>query len=249
MKKIGIFMLLVLASGCVSSSKHKKTVKDYEGKIKEQQEAQAKDQSQIKDLENKLVAVTQDKGQLKSSMDELKKALEEMKARREEEQKRLAEFKDLTTRFKALTDSGTLTVRISQGRMVVSLGSDVLFSSGSAKLSEKGIEAVKEIAKKLNEIPEKKYQVEGHTDNVPIATALFPSNWELASTRAINVAKAMVDAGLANQRVSAASFGDTLPVAPNETPEGKALNRRIEIVIVPDLSTLPGYEELNKLAN
>lgn len=181
-------------------------------------------------------------------MDELKLALEEQKARRAEEQKRLAEFKELTAKFKSLTDSGALKVRISRGRMMVSLGSDVIFPSGSARLSEKGMETVKEIAKKLNEISDKKYQVEGHTDNVPIATAVFPSNWELAAARALTVTKAMMESGISAERVSAASFGDSAPVAANDTPENKALNRRIEIVIIPDLSTLPGYEELNKIA-
>ncbi len=82
---------------------------------------------------------------------------------------------------------------------------------------------------------------------MPIATAQFPSNWELAAARAITVLKAMVDGGLAQERISAASFGDTRPVTPNDSPETKAQNRRIEITIVPDLSGLPGFEELQKV--
>jgi chemotaxis protein MotB len=81
---------------------------------------------------------------------------------------------------------------------------------------------------------------------VPIATAQYPSNWELASARAVNVLKAMVDSGLPSGRVSAASFGDSRPSVANDSPEGKAQNRRIEIIIVPDLSGLPGFDELQK---
>jgi chemotaxis protein MotB len=98
----------------------------------------------------------------------------------------------------------------------------------------------------LSAIPDRKFQVEGHTDNVPIRTEQFPSNWELASARALTVLKTMVDAGMPAARVSAASFGDSKPAASNDSSDGKAQNRRIEIVVVPDLSTLPGFEELQK---
>ena len=91
--------------------------------------------------------------------------------------------------------------------------------------------------------------MEGHTDNVPIRTEQFPSNWELASARALTVLKTMVDAGLPAARVSAASFGDSKPTAGNDTTDGKALNRRIEIVVVPDLSSLPGFDELQKVGS
>jgi chemotaxis protein MotB len=70
----------------------------------------------------------------------------------------------------------------------------------------------------------------------------------LASTRAITVMKSMIDAGMPATRVSAASFGETSPVQSNDTPEGRMANRRIAIVVVPDLSTLPGYEELQKFS-
>jgi hypothetical protein len=132
--------------------------------------------------------------------------------------------------------------------MVVSMGSDVLFPSGSAKLSPAGLEAIKEVTAQLQSIKGKAYQIEGHTDNLPIATAVFPSNWELASARALTVTKAMIDAGMPPQRVSAASFGDTHPIQANDTQEGRAANRRIAIVVVPDLSTMPGYDELNRLS-
>ncbi|MEM7647444.1 MAG: flagellar motor protein MotB, partial [Pseudomonadota bacterium] len=135
------------------------------------------------------------------------------------------------------------------GRMVVVLPSDVLFKSGSSRLSKKGNETIDKVAKLLVSIPEKQFQVEGHTDNVPIRSAKFPSNWELASARALNVVNLMVKAGMPEQRISAASFADTKPVASNDTKEGKSANRRIDIVVIPDLSKLPGYQELNRMSN
>jgi chemotaxis protein MotB len=82
---------------------------------------------------------------------------------------------------------------------------------------------------------------------VGIKTAQYPSNWELAAARALTVVKTMVEAGLPADRISAASFGEFKPFKPNDTAEGKAANRRIEIVVVPDLSSLPGFDELKKV--
>lgn len=239
--------VVALFSGCVSSSKHRAEVDKKNEEIQKEKEALNALSKEKSQLEEKLISVTKDRGQLKSSLDEMKQAMEEMRQRQAEQRKRLREFEDLTARFKKLTDAGALSVKIVDGKMVVSLGSDVLFPSGSAKLSAAGLEAVKEVTAQLQAIPGKTYQVEGHTDNLPIATAAFPSNWELASVRALNVTRAMIDAGMPATRVSAASFADTHPVQSNDTPEGKAANRRIAIVVVPDLSTMPGYDELNKV--
>ncbi len=246
---------LLLLTNCVSKSKYETLEKDRDAqvgdlteKLKNAEKSAADRGAQNASLEEKLIATTKDRGQLKANLEDMKKAMAEMAARQAEEQKRIAEFKDLTNRFKALTDAGTLKIKIVEGRMVVVLGSDVLFSSGSAKLSGEGLKAIKDVTAKLNEIPDKKYQIEGHTDNVPISSASFPSNWELASARALTVVKSMIDNGMRPYRISAASFGDTKPVQPNDSSAGKAANRRIEIVIVPDLSTLPGYEELQKLS-
>lgn len=249
MKKVSLALAFAAAgilsvSGCVSSSRHKAEMDKLNEEMTKNKAQSAAEKTQ---LEDKLLATAKDRGQLKASLDEMKRAMDEMKARQAEQKKRLQEFEDLTKRFKKLTDAGALSVKIIDGKMVVSLGSDVLFPSGSAKLSKAGLEAIKEVTTQLSSIPGKSYQVEGHTDNVPIATAAFPSNWELASARALNVTSSMIEAGMAPARVSAASFGDTHPVQPNETMEGKAANRRIAIVVVPDLSTMPGYDELNKL--
>lgn len=254
-------LLLVLAAmsvgtiSCVSKSKHNETVSQYEEQLKNKEqelkqrnESLSKKETDVKDLEQKLVSLSKDKGQLKSNIEELNKALAEMKARREQEQKTIQEYKDLTTKFKSLTESGALSVRIENGKMMVSLGSDVLFNSGSANLNEEAKKTIMEVAKRLSEIPNKDYQVEGHTDNIPIRTALFPSNWELASARALSVLRTLTEGGLDPARISAASFADTHSVVPNDTAEGRAKNRRIEIVVVPNLSQLPGYEELQKLS-
>jgi len=173
-------------------------------------------------------------------------ALAELKQRKAETEARVAEFKTLLEKFKTLIDAGKLKVRIKEGRMVVELATDILFSSGSASLSKEGTAAIAEVADLLKSIEGRKFQVEGHTDNVPMVKGAYKSNWELASARALTVLHAMIDAGLPAERISAASFGDARPAKANDTPENKAANRRIEIVVVPDLSSLPGFEELQK---
>lgn len=223
------FILLTVAvvmSGCAS-----KEIASLKGKITEL-EAEKQDKTlKIQTLETRVETLGKERGVLKSSLDDL--------SRRDEAQRK--EFADLQKRFKKLTDAGTLSIRVIDGRMVVSLATDILFPSGSANLSKDGLSTLREVAKQLSAIPDRKYQVEGHTDNVPISTEVFPSNWELAASRSIRVVKTMVEAGLEPQRISAASFGETKPVQSNDTPEGRKANRRIAIIVIPDLSSVPGF--------
>jgi chemotaxis protein MotB len=200
-------------------------------------------------LQAEAAALLKDKSKLKASVDDMASALADLERRRAAAERRVASFQDMLARFQKLIDAGTLRVKIVDGRMVVELATDILFDSGSAKLSEAGTQALQEVAVVLQDIPERSYQVEGHTDNDPIKTTQYPSNWELASGRALRVVRTMVGAGLSPERVSAASFGEYKPAASNDTPEDKALNRRIEIVVIPDLSDLPGFDELRKLGD
>lgn len=203
-------------------------------------------QVRTKSLIDEKASLLTDKAKLKTSVEDMKAALSELEARRDTAEQRIAEYQSLLVRFKKLIDAGKLRVKIVDGRMVVALATDVLFSSGSADLSPDGKAAIAEVAAVLATIPDRAFQVEGHTDNVPIKTEKYPSNWELASARAVTVVRTMIAAGMPTTRVSAASYGEHKPVADNDTPEGKGSNRRIEIVVVPDLSGLPGFEELRR---
>jgi chemotaxis protein MotB len=199
------------------------------------------------ELKAALGTTTAELGSAQKDKSALEAALEELKKRKAEAESRIAEFKSLLDKFKTLIDAGKLKVRIREGKMVVELATDILFKSGSANLSKEGKAAITEVADLLKTIPNRQFQVEGHTDNVPIKTSAF-SNWELASARALTVLKTMIDAGMQADHISAASFGDTKPAKPNDTPENKAANRRIEIVVVPDLSSLPGFDQLQRAA-
>lgn len=224
------------------------TVAELQAKITALEESSAALQKDRAAVQAELAAMVKDKSALKGSVEDMQRALDELAKRKAESDSRVAEFRKLIDRFKALIDAGKLKVKIVDGRMVVALATDVLFASGSATLSADGKTAIEEVAKVLASIPGRKFQVEGHTDDVPIKTAQYASNWELASGRAITVVKTMVDAGLPGDRVSGASFGEQKPSASNKTAEGRNANRRIEIVVVPDLASLPGFDELNRAA-
>lgn len=198
-------------------------------------------------LNVELARVIKDRSHLKQSTEELQRALMQLAARKAQADRRVAEFKTLLTSFQKLIDSGALRVTVADGRMVLMLPSDVLFDSGSARLSREGKQTITDVANVLRDMPERRFQIEGHTDDVPIHTAQFASNWELAAGRALGVIRAMLDAGVDGARVSGASYGEHHSVARNDSPQGRAENRRIEIVLVPDLSMLPGYEELEQI--
>jgi len=151
---------------------------------------------------------------------------------------------ELRADLQPLIDRGVLEVTVDEGRIVVGMAADVLFPSGSADLSEDGRATVTEVARALGRRTDREFQVEGHTDDVPIASPAFPSNWHLGAARAINVLQVMVKHGMPAERISAATFGEARPVGSNDGPAGRARNRRIEIVLLPDLSELPGYEAL-----
>lgn len=258
-------LLTLLLAGCVSKGTHQAVLKQLDesqaheesldaelGAQRSRAEALAAANAALeKRLEAESSAkakLLKDQNALRASVEEMESALLELNRRKMEADARIAEYKSLLARFQTLIDAGKLRVKMADGRMVVELPTDVLFRSGQATLSQEGKDAIAEVATLLAGIPERRFQVEGHTDNVPIATAQYPSNWDLAASRALRVVRTMIDAGMPPERISAASFGEYAPVMSNEIAEGRDANRRIEIVVVPDLTTLPGFDELNRVS-
>ncbi len=130
---------------------------------------------------------------------------------------------DLMEQVQILENDKGLMIRFKEG---------VLFGSGSATVSAQGLELMKHIGLKLQEIPNA-VVVEGYTDNVPISTAEYPSNWELSSARAITVARYLIyDIGVEEERISVTGYGEQHPIDSNDTAEGRANNRRIEITVL-----------------
>jgi chemotaxis protein MotB len=162
-----------------------------------------------------------------------------LRTEQEKQRKRLAKYRSVIEKFQKLVTSGKLKIRIVRGRMVVEMASNILFPSGKAKLHKEGGIALGELAGILQTIESRDFQVAGHTDNVPIHSKKFPSNWELASARAVTVVKFLQEAGVSPSNLSASGYAEYQPFATNETEDGKAENRRIEIVLMPNLDELP----------
>lgn len=147
-------------------------------------------------------------------------------------------YEEVIGRFRSLIDGGQLSVSIERGRMVIHLPQDILFPSGSATLGAEGRQTIGAVAEVLADLDDRTFQVEGHTDNVPISTQQFPSNWELSSARALSVVRLLIDRGVQPENLSGAAYGEYQPVASNADRESRMRNRRIEIVMLPNLDVI-----------
>lgn len=125
-----------------------------------------------------------------------------------------------------------MTEQETRGLVISMVSDNLLFDKGKAELRLQALELLDQIAGLLEQIPNP-VSVEGHTCDIPISTSRFPSNWELSAARACSVIRYLIDEhGIAPRRLSAAGFADTRPVVPNTSPEARARNRRVDIVIL-----------------
>jgi chemotaxis protein MotB len=132
-----------------------------------------------------------------------------------------------------------LSVYIKDGNVYVALEEKLLFKSGSDVVDPKGKEALKTLANVLNSTKDVTVMIEGHTDNVPIKTKQFKDNWDLSTARATSILRILTtEYGFDSNRITASGRGQFHPVKTNETAEGRASNRRTEIILSPDLNEL-----------
>lgn len=118
-------------------------------------------------------------------------------------------------------------------RVRLELNESILFALGKAELTPEGVPTLQNIYQMIHNSPVRLI-IEGHTDNLPIATSQYPSNWELSSHRAASVARWLITQGMASERIMIQAYGDTRPRASNDTPEQRALNRRVSLVMLPE---------------
>ncbi len=143
--------------------------------------------------------------------------------------------KKAVTLFAPEIKTNKITVTSDERGLVISLASDTYFEKGSAELN---IEASRQTLLNLTElfnseeVKGRKWRIEGHTDNTPVSSDLYPSNWELSAARAANVLHYMSDFGVDERQFSIAGYADTMPKFSNDTEEGRAYNRRVDIIIL-----------------
>ena len=133
-------------------------------------------------------------------------------------------------------DDEDITVQVDKGVVYVSISDKMLFSSGSYNVTPRAREVLGKVAKVVNNKPDFEFMVEGHTDNVPIKNTCIKNNWDLSVLRATAVENILQnDFGVSPSRMTAAGRGEYVPVTSNSTPEGRAINRRTRIVVLPKL--------------
>jgi chemotaxis protein MotB len=192
-------------------------------------------QDRLRAAGQSLDQVSAEKGSLAAALAETRKQLDELKRQQAAAEARLAQFQELVKKFQKLADAGKLRVVMRQGRMIIELPTDVLFDSGKADVKPAGKSTLGEVGKILASMPDRRFQVAGHTDNVKIQTAKYPSNWELSTARAVEVVKLLLESRVKPENLSAAGYGEFDPVAANDSDANKQKNRRIEITLVPNL--------------
>lgn len=223
---------VVLAAGCgVSKDAYRRDMQSLQGQIAELEDQKERLSRDKKDLTAQLDATSAEKGRATDAMLQAMRRVEELEAIAA---RRKAVFDKLRASLQEMVSAGKLRVVMKRGLMVVQMAEAILFDTGKAELKPEGVAAVGELTGILGAIPNRRFQIAGHTDNVGTEEV----NWKLACSRALTVLKAMRDAGMPPDRVSVAGYAWFMPEAGNETEEGRAQNRRIEFVLQPNLEEL-----------
>ncbi len=213
--------------------------------------------AQVEKLNMEKTVLQNEKGQLQDANSEsasnLKDLTKEANTTIAEQAKRLSNFQEsIQAQKKVLNelknliadalinyDTDELSIDVKNGKVYVYLEEKLLFKSGSAIVDVKGKEVLKTLAKILNTSSDITVMIEGHTDNQSIQTELFKDNWDLSAARAISILRVLtINNGFDPYRITASGMGEYHPIETNETAEGRANNRRTEIILSPDLDEL-----------
>lgn len=237
------------ASSCVSKGVHEETVGALEAD-------KAQLEQRVRDLERSNAALGEERVALLDEMEDLRQARDTLdtdvaKLQRSKElltahlRERDAEvaqlsrvsstYKSLVTDLESEVAAGQIQIEQLRDGIRMNLPQDILFPSGSATLQKSGAVVLRKVAGRLRDKPHR-IEVQGHSDDVPLSRALvrrYGSNWELAAARASSVVRLMAAERIDPTRLTVISFGEYAPVASNDTPEGRARNRRIEIRLIP----------------
>jgi chemotaxis protein MotB len=200
-------------------------IKSLQGKARTDEENLTAKQAELRKAQDLLTAQA-------ALIDELAKSKKRLEAAKAELEKRSTEYEQLAQSLKGEIESGRIELSELKGKMTVKLKDKILFSSGSATIGKEGLDALKLVADALRNVQGKVIRVEGHTDSVPATGSAFASNWELSAARALAVVRFLQDQGVDPTKLSGAGYGEFQPIGPNDTPEGRSLNRRIEVVLV-----------------
>lgn len=245
---IAILMLSVVLPSCVSNRRFKDSQKSNSSLRRQVQDLQTDNDG----LKSRLKLMEDANQSASDELDEKEKMLNSNQEELASQQQRLQQLQALIDKQKSNTEalrkkiadamgnfsSDQLKVTSKNGKVYVSLSEKLLFPSGSADVNEDGKKALEQLATALNENQDINVNIEGHTDTVPIKIK-FPDNWALSVARSTAIVRILTnDYKVDPVRVTASGRSQYEPVADNTTPEGRALNRRTEIILTPKLDEL-----------
>jgi len=211
----------------------RKQLKIGEMRIASLEEGIAEKAKNASELQSQLSTELKNSESQKKKLDEIKR-LSDLRKQKLDETARTSAA--LIEELRSEIDQGNVVISRMKDRLSVQIVNKVLFASGSNVVSKKGKEILKNVSRVLKSVKENTIRIEGHTDNVPISAGLsvrFPSNWELSTARATQVVRYLIDEQVDPKNLMAAGMSQFAPVAPNDSPEGRQMNRRIEIILAP----------------
>jgi len=140
-------------------------------------------------------------------------------------------FKEMKSFISKMSLGESVNAEFTEGKIVLRVEGSVLFRSGSADLLPQASQILSDIIQIIQNNPQYDVDIQGHTDNRPISTPKFASNWELSAIRATTVLRYLIENGISGERLTATGFADLRPIASNYSPEGRRKNRRVEFVL------------------
>ena len=190
---------------------------------------------QVKAASDRLAILAEEKARLEAEKLQLEAEREQLVAK-------TSAYDDLVSSLKGEIDAGQVTITELQGKLTVNLSNAILFDSGKYALKAEGKAALEKVAAVLMTVDDREVRVEGHTDDDPVRAGVgYADNWALSALRASTVVALLEEGGVSADNIAVVGYGQQHPVASNDTPEGKAANRRTEIVLVPRLQQV-GYK-------
>lgn len=232
--------------GCVAQAEYDSALEDLDAARK----SHSTIEQQLASCRDELAAAQADfDAELAERLAASEAELAELRRQREAAEQRLEAFRALNDKLSELIAAGELEIYFRNGLPVIALPSEVLFDSGKAELSKKGETSLSKVAAALASMTEQRFQIAGHTDNMPIGKKLtWVDNWQLSAERALTVTRFLIAHGVAPDKLSAAGHGEHDPVASNDSAGGRKKNRRIELILLPNLSELQPITEAESAA-
>jgi len=203
----------------------------------------------LKKSRKDFVELHDERERLETSLSQAVRTLEESKKREALAQERVDTFAAMLLKLRSMIAESKLDVQVRRNQMVVKLPDRLMFDTGKAELRPEGKLILDDVAEVLKAVPDREFQVAGHTDDVPIQSWRYPSNWHLSATRAVNVTRYLIERGVPANRISGAAFADTRPLSASSTEEARRVNRRIEIALLPNLAELPDLSVLDRMSS